>query len=327
MKSSENRVFSGVQPSGEQVHWGNYFGAMKRFVELADGHETLVCLVDLHALTTVFDADQLRRNSQSLVAAYLAIGLDPENVTVFRQSDVPEVCELTWYLACQFPFGLLERATTLKDARAKNLTPNAGVAFYPILMAADILLYKATKIPVGADQKQHLEMTREIVSKFNRTYGEVFPIPEPLISESSGVVVGSDGEKMSKSKNNYIGMFEPSKKLRKKIMGIVTDSKLVEDSKDPDTCSVFTLYKLFASNDEQDELANRYRAGGMGYGEAKQCLFEAAEKKLAPMREVYESWMERPDDLHDLLSKGAQKARSIADATITEVREAVGVLA
>ncbi|MCB0325656.1 MAG: tryptophan--tRNA ligase, partial [Bdellovibrionales bacterium] len=278
------RIFSGIQPSGAQVHLGNYLGAMKRFVTLSKEAETIFCLVDLHALTSVERRADLQSFSQSLAASYLAIGLDPEKTVLFRQSDVPQVCELSWYLSCQFPLGLLERAHALKDARDKGRTPNSGVMFYPILMAADILLYKATEVPVGADQKQHIEMTREVAQRINNRFGELFPLPEPLIDENTGIIPGIDGRKMSKSYDNYVGLFEPAKALRKKIMKIVTDSKTVEEPKDPDTCNVFQLYRLFATTDEQAALAARYRAGGMGYGDAKQALFEAVDREVRPLR-------------------------------------------
>ncbi|OVE80385.1 tryptophan--tRNA ligase [bacterium J17] len=321
----KERVFSGVQPSGEQVHIGNYLGAMRRFVSLAEDFETIICLVDLHALTSVTSPNELRSYSESLVASYLAIGLDPEKITIFRQSDVPQVCELTWYLACNFPLGLLERAHALKDARGKNVAANAGLMFYPILMAADILLYRASKIPVGADQKQHLEMTRDVAQRFNTHYGELFPIPEPLIDEDTGVIPGLDGRKMSKSYDNYIGLFESSKTVKKKIMRIVTDSKTVEEKKDPEPCNIFNIYRLFAQPQEIEDLASRYREGGMGYGEAKLALYEAVERELAPLRESYEGWIQRKDDLGDILRQGANKALEIASPTIEDVRKAIGV--
>ena len=324
-KRQKHRVFSGVQPSGAQVHVGNYLGAMKRFVSLADEFDTMVCIVDLHALTSVSKPEDLIEYSRSLAASYLAIGLDPEKTIVFRQSDVPEVCELTWYLACQFPMGLLERGHSLKDARAKGAAINSGVAFYPILMAADILLYKGSKVPVGADQKQHLEMAREIAERFNRVYGTDFPVPEPLIAEDTGVIPGIDGRKMSKSYNNYIGLFEESKALRKKVMKIITDSKELENKKDPDTCNVFKLYTFFASSAQQEELAKRYRAGGMGYGDAKQALFEAMNAELTPLRERYRELVAKPEHLEKILSTGAERARAIALQTISDVRNAIGI--
>lgn len=327
MSKKNKRVFSGVQPSGAQVHIGNYLGAMKRFVTLSKEYETIVCLVDLHALTSVTEPKNLEHFTSSLAAAYLAIGLDPKQTVIFRQSDVPEVCELAWYLACVFPQGLLERAHSYKDAQAKQKVINSGTMFYPILMAADILLYRADLIPVGADQKQHIEMAREVVGKFNHQFGEIFPMPEPLIEEATGVIPGLDGRKMSKSYDNYIGLFEDSKALRKKVMKIVTDSKGVEDKKDPESCNVFALYKHFASIDEQALLANRYREGGMGYGEAKEALYQSIEQVVSPFRERYQELINKPDDLRDILKIGASKAREVALETMAKVRDGVGVRA
>ena len=325
MADKKTRVFSGVQPSGAQVHIGNYLGAMKRFVSFAKQHETIVCIVDLHALTSVESKERLEEYSQSLAAAYIAIGLDPAETIIFRQSDIPQVCELTWYLACQFPLGLLERAHALKDSRARGESANSGLMYYPVLMAADILLYRGTLVPVGADQKQHLEMTREVAQRFNHRFGETFPVPEAHIEEETGVIPGLDGRKMSKSYDNYIGLFEQPKKARKQIMKIVTDSKSVEDIKDPESCSVFQLYKLFATADEQQALAERYRAGGMGYGEAKQALFDAYDREVAPLREQYEELRAKPDYLKDVLADSARRARVIAEETISDVRNALGV--
>lgn len=319
------RVLSGVKPSAAQVHLGNYLGAMKRFVSLAKEHESVFCIVDLHALTSVKDGKLLREHTLSLTAAYLAIGLDPEKTILFKQSDIPEVCELTWYLSCQFPFGLLERAHALKDARAKEQQVNAGLAFYPILMAADILLYQADLIPVGADQKQHIEMTRDVAGIFNANYGTVFNMPEPMIESRTGIIPGLDGRKMSKSYNNYIGLFETEKKLLKKIRQIVTDSKTVEDTKDPEKCNVFSLYKFFATSDEQKNLAMRYRQGGMGYGEAKDELFRVVNRELAPIRARYQELKEEENYLKEILEKGALKARKIASRTMEEVRSRIGV--
>jgi len=307
------------------VHIGNYLGAMKRFVELSKNNQSLFCIVDMHALTSVKDAASLREYSKSLAAAYLAIGLDPENTILYRQSDVPEVCELTWYLACQFPLGLLERSHALKDARANNKKVVSGLMFYPILMAADILLYKANKIPVGADQKQHIEMTRDVAQAFNHNYGETFPLPEPLIEKESSVIIGLDGRKMSKSYDNYIGLFETPKQVEKKIKRIVSDSKGVEEPKDPENCNIFKLYKLFASAERSADLAKRYKAGGLGYGTAKQELYELVIAELGPLREAYEGWMAKEDEMESILAAGAEKARAIASETISDVREKLGL--
>ena len=321
----QQRVFSGVQPSGDQVHLGNYFGAMKRFVTLAEQYETVVCIVDLHALTRVESAAELQKYSNSLAAAYLAIGLDPEKTIIFRQSDVPEVCELTWYLSCVFPLGLLERAHALKDARAKDKNPNSGLMFYPVLMAADILLYRATKVPVGADQKQHIEMARDVAGAFNHQFGDTFPLPEPLIEQSTGVIPGLDGRKMSKSYNNYIGLFEGEKELKKKIKTIVTDSKTVDEPKDPESCNIFALYKLLATPAEQQTLADNYRKGGFGYGHAKEELITVAERFIGPLRARYDALLAEPEQLHETLRAGAIRARKIALETTELVRNRVGV--
>ena len=318
-------VFSGVQPSAAQVHIGNYLGAMKRFVTLAESFSTMVCIVDLHALTTVDKPQDLRANSISLAAAYLAIGMDPKRAIIFRQSDSPAHTELCWYLACQFPLGLLERAHAFKDKKSKGTQVNAGLMFYPVLMAADILAYRATKVPVGADQKQHLEMSREVAEKFNYRFGDIFPIPDPLIDEQTGVIVGLDGRKMSKSYDNYIGLFEPTDSVKQKIMRIVTDSKGLEEPKDPDTCNIFALYKLFATAAESAALADLYRSGGMGYGHAKQELLTVVEREISPLRARYEDWMKRPRDITDVLADGAERARQIAGVTMVRVREALGL--
>ncbi len=319
------RVYSGVQPSANQVHIGNYLGAMRKFVELSKKHETTVCIVDLHALTSVSNKQDLEEFSISLAAAYLAIGLDPSQAVIFRQSDVPEVCELTWYLTCNFPLGLLERAHAFKDARAKSGKVNAGIMYYPILMAADILLNKAELVPVGADQKQHLEMTREIAIKFNHLYGEIFPVPEPLIDENTGVIPGLDGRKMSKSYDNFIGLFETEKKLKKKVMKIVTDSKGVEDKKEAESCNVFKLYKFFANKEQIKEMKDNYAGGGFGYGDAKLELLRAIKEEIDPIRDSYNKWISKPDDIRDILASGAKKNREVSKQTIAEVRDAIGV--
>ncbi len=318
-------VFSGVQPSGAMVHVGNYLGAMKRFVELQEKHPTVVCLVDLHALTSFRSAEELEKNTLSLTAAYVATGIDTSRTIVFRQSDIPEVTELTWYLTTQFPLGLLERAHAVKDARARGEAPNSGLLFYPILMAADILLPRATMVPVGADQKQHLEMAREIAEKFNQLFGTIFPVPKPLIAEETATVVGLDGRKMSKSYDNYIGLFESSKSIKQKVMRIVTDSKGVDEPKDPATCNVFKLYQLLAGPAETTALRERYVAGGMGYGHAKEELFKVVERTVAPMRDRYEALMQKPDDLRDILRDGGNRLRPRSLETLDKVRTAMGI--
>lgn len=325
-KKEKQRVLSGVQPSGSMVHLGNYLGAMQRFVTLSREYDSFFCLVDLHALTSVSEAKHLRDNTTALAAAYLAIGLDPGSTVLFRQSDVAEVCELAWYLACQFPLGLLERAHKLKDSKAKGVLINSGTMFYPILMAADILLYHGTLVPVGIDQKQHVEMCRDVAQKFNQQYErEVFSIPAPLIEESLASLPGTDGRKMSKSYDNFIGLFETEKNLRQKIMRIVTDSKTVEEKKDPEQCNVFALYKVLASAEEVAELRERYLAGGMGYGHAKEELYKVASRLIAPLRERYETLLNKPDYLRDVLRDGAKRAKKVAQSTLLEVREVIGL--
>ncbi len=325
VEKKEELVFSGVQPSGKMVHLGNYLGAMKRFVELQSTYPTTFCIVDLHALTSFRSKEDLTENTLSLAAAYIATGIDTDKSVLFRQSDIPEVTELTWYLTCQFPLGLLERAHAVKDARARGESPNSGLLFYPILMAADILLPRATRVPVGADQKQHLEMAREIAIKFNSQFGEIFNVPEPMIADETATVVGLDGRKMSKSYDNYIGLFESAKDIRKKVMRIVTDSKSVEEKKDPENDNIFKLYRLLASPSQIAELKDRYLSGGMGYGHAKEELFKVIEEIVNPMRDKYLSLMSRPDDLRDILKHGAEKLRPRSMETLEKVRSTLGI--
>lgn len=325
IKKHNELVLSGVQPSSSQVHLGNYLGALKRFVQLQKSYPLIVCIVDMHALTSVQKKDDLRLFSNSLAATYMALGLNTENTIIFRQSDVPEVCELSWYFACQFPLGLLERAHAFKDKKQKNLNVNAGLMYYPILMAADILLYKATKVPVGSDQKQHIEMTREIAEKFNYHFKTNFPLPEPLIDEETGVVTGLDGRKMSKSYDNYIGLFESEAEIKKKVKRIVTDSKGVEEVKDPESCSIFKLYKLFASENEIQEMRNLYTKGGMGYGVAKEELFTIIMREISPIREKYEYYINRKDEVDLVLKEGALRAKKISEKTMQEVRSSLGI--
>jgi len=321
---TRKRVLSGIKPSGEQTHIGNYFGAMKQFVELQATHENYIFVADYHAMTTVFDGETLRRQTDEVCLELLAVGLDPEKNVLFRQSDVPEVCELTWFLACSTPHGLLERAHAYKDAQAKGTEVNAGVFNYPVLMASDILIYRSHLVPVGKDQKQHIEIARDVSQRFNRTYGELLVVPEEFIPEKTATVIGLDGRKMSKSYDNTIMLFEPEKKIRKKVMSIVTDSTPVEDPKDPETCNVFALHRLF-NPDGLDELAARYRAGGMGYGEAKKLLFEKMMEVLGPIRERYEELKAKPDYVEDVFQEGGRKARAVARRTLEECREAAGM--
>src|SRR5579863_266615 len=274
------RVLSGIQPTG-RFHWGNYFGAIRQYIALQDNEQAFYFIADLHALTTVRDPQLLRQFRIDAALDLLALGLDPNRATLFLQSDVPEVTELTWLLMTVTPMWLLEKCHAYKDKVAKGLPSDAGLFTYPVLMAADILAYDSDVVPVGVDQVQHIEVTRDVAQKFNHLYGDVFVLPAPRVLDETAKVPGTDGEKMSKSYGNTLEVFEPEKKLRKKIMAIKTDSTPVEAPKDPEACSLFTLYKLFASADQQAALAARYRAGGMGYGEAKQALFEIAFEYFA----------------------------------------------
>ncbi len=277
------RVLSGIQPSG-RLHIGNYFGAMRQHLQLQAEHECFYFIADYHALTSNPSPQEVFQYSLDVTMDYIALGLDTQRTVFWRQSDVPEVTELTWILSCITPIGLLQRCTSYKDKVAQGLSPNQGLFAYPVLQAADILIYKSDLVPVGADQKQHIEVTRDIAIRFNNTYGDIFTIPKEYIVESVAVVLGIDGRKMSKSYGNTIEIFEPEKDVKKKIMRIVTDSTPVEQPKDPDKCNVFALLKLFALPDELAEWEKKYRSGGMGYSEAKQRLAELAIEYFRPFR-------------------------------------------
>jgi tryptophanyl-tRNA synthetase len=321
--SPGRRMLSGVQPSGK-LHLGNYFGAVKQHIALQDVFDCYYFIADYHALTTVHDPQVMRENVRDVALDYLALGLDPQKAAFFRQSDVPEVTELTWILSTVTNMGLLERAVSYKEKVEKGIEANVGLFSYPILMASDILIYRSHQVPVGRDQVQHLEMTQDIAGRFNRAYREVFPIPEVRLDRESKVI-GIDGQKMSKSYGNTIEIFAEGKPLRKTVMSIVTDSSTVADPKDPTRCNVFALYSLFATDAEKEALAARYRAGGMGYGEAKQLLLEKIETSFAPARQKRKELAQNPDSVEDVLRKGAQRARAEAQATMALVREAVGM--
>ena len=318
------RILSGVQPSGI-LHIGNFFGMMKQALTLQEKGDAYIFIADYHSLTVNPKPQDLRDRVQRLALDFLACGLDPEKVAFFRQSDVPGVCELTWILNTLTSLGLLERAHSYKDKVAKGFVPNNGLFSYPVLMASDILIYKSNAVPVGKDQKQHLEITRDLAIKFNQTYGDIFPIPEPIIPEEVAVVPGTDGQKMSKSYNNTIELFGNEKQIRKKIMAIPTDSTPMEDPKDPDNCNIFKLYSLFATPEEKADLAAKYRGGNFGYGHAKQALFEIYMDYFAPMRKHREELEKDPAYIESVLKKGAEKANAIAEATLEEVRKAVGL--
>ncbi len=319
------RTLTGVQPSGK-LHIGNYFGSIQPNLELAKTHEAFLFIADLHALTTVRDPDVLRSNVLDVALDFLASGLDPEKTTFYRQSDIPEHTELAWILSNLTPLGMLERAHSFKDKTAKGLEVNTGLFTYPVLMAADILLYEPHFVPVGKDQKQHVEMARDIALKFNHAYGETFRIiPEPMISEETGVVPGTDGQKMSKSYGNTIPIFLEGKALQKIIMSITTDSKGVGEPKEPEKCTVFTLAKLFFSPDEIKDLEGKYRKGGFGYGDAKKWLYEKMEAFFAPYRAKRKELAENPEKLDLILRFGAEKAREIARKKLDEVRRNIGL--
>ncbi len=320
------RILTGIQPSGI-LHIGNYFGAMKASIELQNQNpgDTYLFIADLHSLTVNPKPEDLRMRIRRLALDYLACGLDPEKTAFFRQSDIQGVCELTWILNTITGLGLLERAHSYKDKIAKGFIPNNGLFSYPVLMAADILLYKSNAVPVGKDQKQHLDITRDIAIKFNQMYREVFVIPEPIISESVAVIPGTDGQKMSKSYNNTIELFGNEKAIRKKIMSIPTDSTPMEDPKDPDKCNIFALFKLFSNEQQVADLAAKYRAGNFGYGHAKQALFEAYMDYFAPMRRRREELEKEPGYIDEVLRKGAEKANAVAAQTMDEVYRAVGL--
>ena len=318
------RVLSGIQPTG-RFHWGNYFGAIQQYIALQDNEQAFYFIADLHALTTIRNAKLLWQNTQDAAIDLLALGLDPNRATLFRQSDVPEVTELTWLLMTLTQMHLLEKCHAYKDKKSRGLAADAGLFTYPVLMAADILLYDSDLVPVGADQVQHIEVTRDLAQRFNSTYGECLHLPEGQVLDATAKVPGTDNEKMSKSYNNTIEIFLPDKKLRKRIMSIKTDSTPVEAPKNPDTCAVFTLYRLFASDEQQQDLAARYRAGGMGYGDAKQTLYEAAMDYFAAARRSREQLESRPDDVEDILQSGAARAREKGREVLDRVRAACGL--
>jgi tryptophanyl-tRNA synthetase len=318
------RILSGVQPTGK-LHLGNYFGAVKQHIALQDEGPSFYFIANYHALTTIQNAATLREYTRDVALDYLALGLDPGKANFFRQSDVPEVTELAWILSTVTNMGLLERAVSYKEKIDKGIEASVGLFTYPVLMAADILIYRSHIVPVGKDQVQHLEMTRDMAQKFNQAFQkEVFPLPNYRLDRESKVL-GTDGQKMSKSYGNTIEIFAEGKPLRKTVMSIVTDSSKVEDPKDPTRCNVFALYSLFASEEEKAALAARYRAGGMGYGEAKQLLLAKIDGYFGPFREKRKQLAADPDFVEDVLREGAKKARAEAQKTMALVREAVGM--
>ena len=319
------RILTGIQSSGVP-HLGNILGAILPAIEMsrAPGNESFFFIADLHSLTTIKDAEVRKHNINAVAAAWIAFGFDTDKNLFYRQSMVAEVCELTWYLNCMTPFPMLANAHSFKDKSEKLADVNAGLFTYPVLMAADILLYNANFVPVGKDQLQHLEMTRDIAQKFNHHYGETFVIPEAKIDEEVMIVPGIDGQKMSKSYHNYIDIFQSDKELLKVVKSIVTDSLPLEAPKDPDTCNVYNIYKLIADDAQTNTMRNNYLNGGFGYGHAKQELYELIVNKFAAAREEYQFLMSNPAALNHQLEKGEARAKAYAQDTLGLVRKKLG---
>ena len=323
-KKERMRILSGIQPSGA-LHIGNYFGMMRPAVALQAEGEALYFVADYHALTSLRDPEMLRANSRRVALDFLACGLEPERATLFRHSDVPQVTELAWILSTVAPMGLLERAHSYKDKLARGMSANVGLFSYPILMAADILIYDSDVVPVGKDQKQHIEMTRDLAVKINETYGQIFKLPEPRIQPATETVPGVDGQKMSKSYGNNIDIFGDEKEMRKRVMSIVTDSLAVDAPKDPATSTIFKLYSLVASDDEITNMRDRFIKGGTGYGDFKKELFEKLWEYFAPMRKRREEILKDKSYIDNVLAHGAARANEIANQVMDRVRKAVGL--
>ncbi|MCB7481851.1 tryptophan--tRNA ligase [Christiangramia sediminis] len=320
-----SRILTGVQSTGTP-HLGNLLGAIMPAIEMANqpDNDSFIFIADMHSLTQIKDAETLRQNTYSVAATWLACGLDIERSVFYRQSDIPQVTELSWYLSCFFPYQRLTLAHSFKDKADRLEDVNSGLFSYPMLMAADILLYDAEIVPVGKDQLQHIEMTRDVASRFHAKMGEVFVMPEANVQKDSMYVPGTDGAKMSKSKGNTINIFQTDKKLRKQIMSIDTDSTPLEEPKDPDTCNVFALYKIMATEEQTTEMRKNYEAGGYGYGHAKQALFELVKDKFQEPREKYEYYINNLEEVDKALKIGAEKARLVADKVLQKVRAKAG---
>jgi tryptophanyl-tRNA synthetase len=320
-----SRILTGIQSTGTP-HLGNILGAILPAIRLAanPANESFLFIADMHSLTQIKDGATLRNNTYATAATWLAFGLDPENTVFYRQSDVPEVTELTWYLLCQYPYQRLTLAHSFKDKADRLDDVNGGLFTYPILMAADILLYDAEIVPVGKDQKQHIEMARDVANRFNLTYGDTFVLPEEQIQPDTMLIPGTDGEKMSKSRNNYIDIFLPEKQLRKQIMSIVSDSTPLEEPKNPNTCHTFALYQLLATPEQTEQMRANYLGGNYGYGHAKQALFELILEKFSHERTRFNHLMANTAEIDAALSIGAQKARSVAQEVLKRTRTKVG---
>ena len=320
-----SRILTGIQSTGTP-HLGNLLGAILPAIKLANNpkNESFLFIADLHSLTQIKDAKLIQENTYSTAAAWLAFGLNIEKTVFYRQSDVPQVSELSWYLSCFFPYQRLTLAHSFKDKADRLEDINSGLFTYPMLMAADILLYDANTVPVGKDQLQHLEMTRDVVTRFHSKMGDTFVMPEAKVHENTMLIPGTDGAKMSKSKNNIINIFLNDKKLRKQIMGIQTDSVPMEEPKDPNSCNVFTLYKLMASESEIASMKANYEGGNYGYGHAKQALFELLIEQFSKEREMYNYYMENLEEVEKALEIGAKKASVIANEVLERVRKKLG---
>ena len=320
-----SRILTGVQSTGTP-HLGNLLGAIIPAIQMANNpaNEAFLFIADMHSLTQIKDGKELRENTYSTAATWLACGLDINSSVFYRQSDIPEVTELNWYLSCFFPYQRLTLAHSFKDKADRLSDVNSGLFTYPMLMAADILLYDAEIVPVGKDQLQHLEMTRDVANRLNNVVGETLILPTAKINEETKLVPGTDGEKMSKSRNNFINIFLADKKLRKQIMGIQTDSTPLEDPKDPDTDHVFALYKLIASEEQITTMRSNYEGGNYGYGHAKQALYELIITTFSEERAAYNHYMENPKEIDDALAIGAEKARKVAKDVLKRVREKIG---
>ncbi len=318
------KVLSGIQPTG-RPHWGNYFGAIRQYIELQGEEQSFYFIANLHALTTIRDGEQLRQNSLETAMDLLALGLDPDQATLFIQSDVPEISELCWLLMSGTPMGLLERCVSFKDKIAKGLPVVTGLFTYPVLQAADILAYDSDVVPVGEDQVQHIEVCRDIAQSFNHNFGEVFVLPKAKVLDQSAKVPGTDGEKMSKSYGNFVEVFEPVKSMKKKVMRISTDSRPMEDPKEPESDHLFQLYSLFATETEKAAMASMYRAGGFGYGDVKKAVAEVAESYFADARQRRAELESNLDQVHQILGDGASRARKKASEVLARAKQACGV--
>lgn len=327
MMNSEKKliIVSGIQPSGN-LHLGNYFGAVQQFLQfIEEGDECYYFLANYHALTSLRDPERLLELTRSTAADYIALGLDPARCAIYVQSDLPEVCELQWLLTTVTPMGLLERCHAYKDKVQQGLSADHGLFAYPVLQAADILMVRANRVPVGQDQKQHIEVTRDIAGYFNNTYGELLTIPEPFIPDNVAIVPGRDGRKMSKSYNNTIELFAAEEDVRQQIFSIVTDSASLKEPKNPDTSMLYAILKLFCTDEQQAYWADRFRSGGLGYREVKQAIFDLYMEKFGPMRARRKELDSQPEYIDEILKQGAEKARKIAAPLLREARAAVGI--